>query len=446
MNYNLLLHFNDTIIGGTGDVSSGLSIQGTAPTLVDSGTSFGKCANFIGTGGIYGNNVIDFEQDCTFSMRTYISSNSPSGILAMLNSSQSHNSGLYFGIISGSSITCYGYAKDGSTPLNNTPIETVANVTDKWVHWELDWVKSINTLYIFRDGSLIKTTVFPNGIQKTTDYFSIGYSSYWGYANNVKIDECMVINGTALHTSNFTPPTAPYSINYIAYLTNDDKLYGKVNGTFTKLSDSYSGMSTADVKTAILSTTQHASLIDLQTIGVFKGLSYDDTNSIPSSAMTVINNDTILTPIELISLKSIEGIDKVSVNKSISGTGACRLAVTTDLATYKTFNGTEFVNIDISNISTFKTSGITPEVLSTIIREQWDTLTTGKTGIGFAYLPTIEESTDICNIVDINLTVDMKGTWKKAIHGTNFDYDYPQNDILRVSISTEGSYKINYKE
>ena len=100
----------------------------------------------------------------------------------------------------------------------------------------------------------------------------------------------------------------------------------------------------------------------------------------------------------------------------------------------------------IQNLVLVKTNGITPEVLSTITREKWDTLTVGKPGIGFAYLLTIEELTDTCSIADISITADMKGSWRMPIPGTDYFYEYPLNDILRINFNTDGSYKINYKE
>jgi hypothetical protein len=36
------------------------------------------------------------------------------------------------------------------------------------------------------------------------------------------------------------------------------------------------------------------------------------------------------------------------------------------------------------------------------------------------------------------------GSWNKAVHGTDYTYGYPANDILRVNILADGDYKINY--
>ena len=129
----------------------------------------------------------------------------------------------------------------------------------------------------------------------------------------------------------------------------------------------------------------------------------------------------------------------------------CRLrfknsAITDMAGTTWTNSGTNFVDIDHTDINAIKTNGISASSLNTITREQWDTLTVGKPGIGFAYLLTIEEVTDTCSIADISITADMKGSWRMPMPGTDYFYEYPLNDVLRINLNTDGSYKINYKE
>ena len=41
------------------------------------------------------------------------------------------------------------------------------------------------------------------------------------------------------------------------------------------------------------------------------------------------------------------------------------------------------------------------------------------------------------------MTVDMKGTWNKAVHTQDYEYGY-SNTKLHVNILKNGSYKINY--
>jgi len=42
------------------------------------------------------------------------------------------------------------------------------------------------------------------------------------------------------------------------------------------------------------------------------------------------------------------------------------------------------------------------------------------------------------------LVADLLGSWRKAIHGTNYDYEYIAPDTCKITINTAGDYKINY--
>lgn len=124
-----------------------------------------------------------------------------------------------------------------------------------------------------------------------------------------------------------------------------------------------------------------------------------------------------------------------------------RFIVTKDLTTYYTYNFTNsaWEVIDHTNLATVKTSGITASQLSTIPRAKWDLMTTGA-GLAIGYLLSQGSTLDTNYIDSLNIQVDMKGSWDKAIHGTDYTYGYPQNNLLRVKLLTSGDYKINYNE
>ena len=337
-----------------------------------------------------------------------------------------------------------------ASPLTNNFKESTETVLSAdWVHCAI--TRKNGRVYFFKNGVLMNSDEFNFQLNLNVNALGMSIGSDTLQTNsrlNGYLDDICVIKGIALWTETFTPPASYLLLVYRTYLSNDDKLYGKVGGTFTKLTDTYSAISAADKKTMITSTNyEAATLDDLRNIPTFKIVQLKNDDVTPYIAnMNVVNLDSIILPKSLLSLNSIEGIDNISLSKNITGTGSCKMVVTVDLATYKTFNGTDWVNIDINDINAIKTSGMDTYTISTIPREKWDALVAGTAGIGFAYLPTIEEVTDTCAIADINLTVDMKGSWDMPIPGTDYKYNYPQNNTLRVSISTEGSYKINYRE
>jgi hypothetical protein len=87
------------------------------------------------------------------------------------------------------------------TDAVNFPLQT-------WVH--VAAVKSGTTLYLFKNGTLVGSTTsaartFPGRINVGQATVDTNYRAYFlGYISNLR-----VLKGTALYTSNFTPPTSP---------------------------------------------------------------------------------------------------------------------------------------------------------------------------------------------------------------------------------------------
>lgn len=237
-----------------------------------------------------------------------------------------------------------------------------------------------------------------------------------------------------------------YLNNYhFLYLKEDDSCYEIKNGVATQVSNNWNGLSDQDKKKIFLSAQQElAPAIELQDLGKFKVLTYLESDIQPRYVLKAIPKDHLIVPKELISLDNIEGVDKVTVKVNLSGQGTCKVIVTTNLETFQTLKDGVWVEIDHTDITAIAADGINAAQLSAITRIEWDALASGKGGIGFAYLPSIEDITDVCEIDKLELTVDMKGSWRKALHGTDYDYEYPTNNLLSVTLLTNGDYKINY--
>lgn len=103
-----------------------------------------------------------------------------------------------------------GCAEQDASGQNSASISDTANMPlNQWVHTAI--CKSGTTLYLFKDGALVGTTTSAvrtsfggrlNIGQSTIDPSYRGY--FLGYIANVR-----AVKGTAVYTSNFTPPTAP---------------------------------------------------------------------------------------------------------------------------------------------------------------------------------------------------------------------------------------------
>lgn len=239
---------------------------------------------------------------------------------------------------------------------------------------------------------------------------------------------------------------------YFLFKKEDNTVY-KYNGTeLEQVSADWATATDADKKTAFLAASQALpSASILSTLGKFKIMEFAANVSsftAPTATVNSIPKKRIILPTKLISMANFENIDSAVVTGTFSGGGELRLLVTTDLATYKTFNTTSgaWETVDHTNAETVATNGMTHTAFASVTAEQWILLTNGAEGVGFAYLPTITAVSDSCTNDSVTLTVDMKGAWNKAVHGTDYTYGYPSNVSLKVTLLTDGSYKINYYE
>ena len=118
-----------------------------------------------------------------------------------------------------------GYANSGTTQYACTSTDTV--VSGSWYHIAL--VRNGTTLALYINGRANGTaSIGSASVNNATSVFAVGNvgaivtSYYSGYASNVRL-----INGTALYTAAFTPPTAP-----LTPITNTQLLLSGTNGSF----------------------------------------------------------------------------------------------------------------------------------------------------------------------------------------------------------------------
>lgn len=316
-----------------------------------------------------------------------------------------------------------------------------------WHHYAI--TRKGSTIYFFVDGTLKGTSTGTNNLNLSSNAF-IGK---WGYTSstsgNIGYLDDIVILREALWTSSFSIPTNYLlSTTYKLYLNMSNQVYGVVNGAFSKLSDNWNTLSDLEKYNIFISTNfNKATAEDLLSMSKFKILSLSIIDTPYQSKITAVSNDQLVLPLGLINTQSFEGIDKVSIVSSVSGDGNCKIIVTEDLITYKTydFESKAWQHINHNDVTQVEVSGIDIAQIQNIPRSAWDELNLTE-GIGFAYLLAQENTSDICKIDELTLQVDMKGSWDKAIHGTDYKYGYPQNNILRVQLLTNGNYKINYSE
>lgn len=214
---------------------------------------------------------------------------------------------------------------------------------------------------------------------------------------------------------------------------------------FKKLADSYDTLTTLEKKNLFLGTNYlKPNISDLSALGNIVCLTYSDSNSAIFNIVGV-PVDQLVIPTSLINISTFEGINSVSITNNVSNGGSVNIVVTTDMVTYYTydFTNTKWITVNL-NKADIKASGLTLTSIGQITRSEWDKLTSSTSAIGFAYLLSKNNESDNVDIDKLTLNVDMKGSWNHAIYGTDVTYGYPLNNELKVTLLTNGSYKINY--
>ena len=125
----------------------------------------------------------------------------------------------------------------GNNAWDFIPVTTIGTfIASSWTHRAI--CKTGTTIYAFQNGRLFDT-ITTSGTLTSTENLYIGYratSSNAGYFKGY-LDEIRVSN-IARWTSNFTPPTEPYSISSNMYVKIDN-VWQPVTGIYTKTNNTW---------------------------------------------------------------------------------------------------------------------------------------------------------------------------------------------------------------
>ena len=210
------------------------------------------------------------------------------------------------------------------------------------------------------------------------------------------------------------------------------------------LATDWSSLTDAEKESLFKGTNyQLPTIAELTALGTFKVAIYDDYSTQHKYQIKAVPFNQVVKPVKLISTKSFNNIDSITISSSVSTNAVLKIAVTTNLMDYKVYNSSTG---EWDVISDIETEGRIPSDIASIPSSAWDILLKESEGIGFEYFMSIENISDVCKTDSLTLQVDMKGSWQSALKGTDFNYGYPANDQLKVVLLKDGSYKINYTE
>lgn len=219
---------------------------------------------------------------------------------------------------------------------------------------------------------------------------------------------------------------------------------------FTQLAPDWDSLTNAEKESLFAGTNyQSATLAELQSLGEFKILCFSDSSAGVSEAVKVkgVHTDFAVLPNKLFG-QSFNKIKSMNITENISDTtnAKIRYVLTKDLEVYYTYEGGQWVTIS-PTASNILNNGLSSSDLANLSSAQWLEFFDGDIdvdgiGIGFAFHETaISQTTAVDNL---EMVVDLQGSWNKAEHMVDYQYGYPANDILHVELLTNGDYKINY--
>ena len=284
-------------------------------------------------------------------------------------------------------------------------------------------------------------------LARLTDVVAVGAG---GYMNERQNAFCVKANGTVyaynvagfVNYNTWTGIAQPSFIKsvYGYYQPSTNKLFTVKDGALTAVCDSWSQL-VGDDKTPIIEqcTDTVATIAMLKPLGDFKLYSFlADSDTTCKAQFTVIEKPVTIKPKTLLSIIGYGRIKKIAMSAEFSNLNI-KVLCTTDLTNYKYYD----TSAKDWKTTTDFSKGMSINALNTLDDVAIASLMGEATDIAFGFYC---EPTAITATYNFSLGVQGQkdGSWKRAVHGTDYDYGYPFNDTLRIEIKANGDYKVNY--
>ena len=256
------------------------------------------------------------------------------------------------------------------------------------------------------------------------------------------LDNLRITRGI-LWDKDFFPPGI---VGYQTFV-HGDNAYGVKNGSTVLLSSNWSSLSNSDkeakvqdldydVLPKVSDLITKASDGNISTVESYQGSAGTPNLVIKSAGKKVetVYQNTLL------DLSKFISVDKIVPDYTITNSSTIRVAITTDLLTYKTynFNTSSWETIDKSKVVS---DGIPINKLDSIPKNSLSEL--GRK-IAFAYTIIIDNSeTDTCQLNSISITTSSDEKWVKTKQEDQ-SYGYLNSKVLQITFSKSGDYKVNY--
>ena len=214
------------------------------------------------------------------------------------------------------------------------------------------------------------------------------------------------------------------------------------------LANDWSTLSDTDKEALFIGTNYNKPTVaELQALGgKFKIVAYGVDTTSPKTVVKAVPNNKLFVPVSLFGA-SFNTIDSMYISANVDANSNIKFVFTKDLVDYYTFTSSGFAKISAFNADTVINEGMSMSDVASISEMQWDTFFSadnGDKGIAIAFAMSMTDVADVAYLDNLSVTADMRGEWRKAVHGADYDYSYPNNEVLKVELSADGNYKINY--
>lgn len=146
-------------------------------------------------------------------------------------------------------------------------------------------------------------------------------------------------------------------------------------------------------------------------------------------------------------IKNILSVTIEEEKEEVTSSSYAKYAFTTNLEEYKIYNKLtkEWQNINIDDLSE---KGMSAADISSLTKTEYELLFDNCSNKDFSIAMLIfNESNDRkIYIKNISITINEKDTYRKAIHITDYDYGYIEDNLAQIQFFTKGLYKINYSD
>lgn len=214
------------------------------------------------------------------------------------------------------------------------------------------------------------------------------------------------------------------------------------------LANDWSTLSDTDKEALFIGTNYNKPTVaELQSlVDKFKIVAYNIDTAVPKTVVKAVPNNKLFVPVNLFGA-SFNTIDSMTVQVMVDAGTDIRFVLTKDLTNYYTFTSSGFAKITSFDAGTVLSEGMTNGTLSGISDLQWGTFfnsDNGDKGIALGFAISMTTTADNVYLDNLQVVADMRGEWRKAVHGTDYDYAYSNNTRLKIEINANGNYKINY--